>query len=263
MNKTFFLVLFLFFIPVFMILPVFGSEETNIIISEVDDEIFKTAVNATIISTDGITVNVANPDEVGQVFVLEQKNKGNDFWDMDLPTWISMIGLVVALVIGIFNINKFIIQRQDSLDLDFSKTLIDFEKQWSDARTSWKDDIPNTINEENKHTVLNTCTAMCSKRLSVLDSLAFLSMSEKIDEKMLEFFYFHFTEGLLYDNWLNQIEVYQAEQKKLTPSGDSSYPHFTQYTEDNDNIEMASLENLDPEFTEVFCLVTGKSFILE
>jgi len=156
-----------------------------------------------------------------------------------------------------------LVQRDDSLKIEFSKSLIDFEKQWSNARTSWQDKIPDEIKEENKQTVLNTCTAMCSKRLSVLDSLAFLSMSEKIDEKMLEFFQFHFTEGLLYDNWLNQIEVYQAEQEALIPSSDSSYPHFTLYTEYNDNIEIASLENLDPEFKKVFQLVTGRSFTLE
>jgi len=171
----------------------------------------------------------------------------------------GIISGVIAIFGAIFGAKKYFQQRQDSLDLEFSKTLIDFEKQWSNARTSWKDKIPEEIKDENKQTVLNTCIALCSKRLSVLDSLAFLSMSKKIDERMLEFFHFHFTEGLLYDNWLNQIDDERANPTQLR---DPSYPHFTLYVEDHNNIEIASIENLDDEFLKVFQLITGREFRL-
>ena len=78
MNKTIMTIIFLFSIVVLTVPPVFGIEETRIIISEMDDIIFKSALNSTIISTDGKVIDkleIANPDEIGQVFVLELKNK--------------------------------------------------------------------------------------------------------------------------------------------------------------------------------------------
>jgi len=244
MNKTFVVISFLFFISVFTISPAWSLED-RIIISEIDGNLFSALINSTIIMVNGNAIQKIesqNPEQIGKIFIFEEKNKGTDFWEIDLPTIVGIASVIVAGIGLYFGSKRFLVQRDDSLKIEFSKSLINFENQWTSARTDWKNIIPASY---------NTCFAMCAKRLSVLDSLAFLSTSKKIDEKMLKFFEFHFKEGMLYEKWSSEIEAYYAIQDNREPSKESSWPHFTQYVNEK-NVEIASLDNLDREFFKIY-----------
>ncbi len=68
--------LFMLLFSGFSIFTASGIEETRIIISEVDDEIFTAALDSTIISTNGSVIGkleIAKSENIGQVFVLESK----------------------------------------------------------------------------------------------------------------------------------------------------------------------------------------------
>jgi len=217
MNKTFVVISFLFFISVFTILPVFGSEDIRVIISEIDDEIFKLALNSTIISTDGKVIGkleIANAEEIGQIFVLEQKNKKKGLNEIGLDTWIALGGFGIVAGSLIFTILRGTKQQKTHDDLEFSKLLNHFEDKWTNARLDWKN---------NKDGTYDNCYAMCSKRLSLLDSIAFLTDSKKIDHHMITFFKVYFREGMLYEILIGSI----AKEEKGT------WRHFSKYVYDN------------------------------
>ena len=237
MNLLIISIIFLIIFSTTTILPVLGVDETRIIISEIDDEIFKAALNSKIISTDGKVIGqleIANPDEIGQVFVLEQKNKEKNLDEIELDTWISL-GSLAAVSISLFvSIWRGTNQQKTHDKLEFSKLLNDFEHKWTEARLDWK-------NDDDGKTDYDNCYAMCSKRLSLLDSIAFLTTKEKIDSDMLSYFAVHFTEGMLYEIWISGIE----ENEKGT------WKHFSQYVYDNDK-KPASVKLLPKTFSTVF-----------
>ncbi len=255
MNKTFVVMSFLFFISVFTISPAWSLED-RIIISEIDGNLFSALINSTIIMVNGNAIQKIesqNPEQIGKIFIFEEKQKDSS---ESLLNTIATISVIVGAALGfIIGGIKFYKQRSSSQNLEFSKSLIEFENKWVSARTDWK----NTIIQENisDRSIINNCIALCAKRLSVLDSLAFLSFNEKIDGTMLEYFQFHFREGMLYEKWMKEMESFEATKKRRKTSNEPSFPQFSKYIENNDDIDYAPIESLDVEFLEIYKKESG------
>jgi len=95
------------------ILPVFAVEETRVIISEIDDKIFKAAMNSTIISTNGSIIGkleIKNPEEIGHVFILEEKNAKNSM--MIDQTTMSIILAISTAVLAAVGVTSLIYNRK-------------------------------------------------------------------------------------------------------------------------------------------------------
>jgi len=237
-------ILLVFSIPAFTVTPIFGIEQTRVIISEIDDNIFKAALNSTIISTNGTVIGkleITNPDKIGQVFVLEQKNKEKTN-EVGLQTIAPIIAAFAAIGTAIGGTFKFYKEQQARNNLEFSKLLNDFEDKWTNARTDWKNSTQKDF---------ASCYAMCAKRLSVLDSLAFLTESEKIDKKMLEYFKVHFSEGRLYVKWIFDVEHVEKD----------AWGNFSTYVKKmKPTPSIAPVKFLPVEFHTIYKEKTGNDF---
>jgi len=158
----------------------------------------------------------------------------------DLKIILPAGGVAIGIIIGIM---KFYLQQKSRHNLEFSKLLTAFEDKWTNARTDWK-------NNKERYDY-DICYGMCSKRLAVLDSLAFLTDKGKIDNTMLEYFKIHSSEGLLYLKWIGDIE----------PSETKAWPSFSKYT---DNLKpkpkAASVNLLPSEFHLIYSWRTTNDF---
>ena len=159
---------------------------------------------------------------------------------LEPKTVLATGGVAIGAIIGIM---KFYLQQKSRHNLEFSKLLNEFEDKWTNARTNWKSD-PNKKD-------LDSCYAMCAKRLSVLDSLAFLTDSNKIDKDMMKYFTVHFSEGMLYLKWTGDIE----------PLEKNTWKHFSTYVKNTKpKTEMASEKLLPEEFHDVYREKTKNEF---
>lgn len=95
------------------ILPVFAADDIKVIISEIDDKMFKAALNSTIISTNGSIIGkleIKNPEEIGSVFILTEKKEMNSL--IIDQTTMSIILATSTAVLAIVGVTSLIYNKK-------------------------------------------------------------------------------------------------------------------------------------------------------
>ena len=145
-------------------------------------------------------------DDVLKVKIIE------DFFDFKITLLeIMAFGTLIGLAITIYQGTQTQKHAKDSLDEDlklrFAKLLGGFEK-----------DLQLVLDEERKLTKRSTvedCHRITSDYLNILDRIAYLKKSEKIDDEMINYFNYFFSYGLRYMWWKNMMNRDERSMQKM------------------------------------------------